>query len=290
MSTSKIVTREVDQFMANTYKPVYQPILPLFLPNSIEYAQEVGILNLKSVETVGDIRAKMRTPKDTNIQQVNFKEGSKSFKKYFFANQFKIDHTQDDAGVDDVIAQVLDEHWKQADELLLLGEGTAGNNVVNNALFWSGDSNYDLNNSAAVAAGTAADHLSDLHSKIIATKLEMDTVAGKKIIILYGSTMMSKVSQLFSSAPTPFLEVLQKSLGTNYNIVLLPSQVTPSGANGWIGVNMDQIKLHYAKLPSLFKSGANDENGYDWYNFLLGSMMLEVKAAGAINRQPVTFA
>ena len=41
MSTNKLVLKSVDQFMAD-YVPTYQPIYPLFLGKSQQYAEEVG--------------------------------------------------------------------------------------------------------------------------------------------------------------------------------------------------------------------------------------------------------
>jgi hypothetical protein len=69
----------------------------------------------------------------------------------------------------------------------------------------------------------------------------------------------------------------------------MPAAVTPSNANGWIIANLDQAKLNYTALPSLKSQGINEESMYAWFNFMMGSMMLEVLASGAVIRQPVTF-
>jgi hypothetical protein len=87
----------------------------------------------------------------------------------------------------------------------------------------------------------------------------------------------------------PFKSALGQVLGANYSIVEMPADVTPSGTNGWIIVNLDQVKLHYTVLPQLKAQGINEEKMYSWHNFLMGSMMLEVLASKAIVRQPVTF-
>jgi hypothetical protein len=79
-----------------------------------------------------------------------------------------------------------------------------------------------------------------------------------------------------------------EALGADFSLAKLPSQITPSGANGIIIANLDQVKLHYTALPQLQKQGTNDEKSYDWFNFLMGSNMLEVLAMGGIVRQPLT--
>lgn len=287
--TNKVALKTVEEFMAD-YMPVYQPLFALFLGKSQAYSEEVGTIDFKRVDTVGDIRAKHITPKDTEIKQIGVAEGKKTFKKYFLANQFIQSLLQDPRGNQDVIAQVLDEHNKQADDLLLLGEGTSAGTVVNNGLFWSGDANYLLENSVAVAAGTAADHLKDMHTKIMASAAKADDIAGRKVLIVYGATACAKFDSLYANTDAPFKKVLAEVLGENYTLVKLPSAVTPDSANGWIIANLDQIKLHYVVLPQLKAQGVNEEKMYSWHNFLLGSMMLEVLQYKAIIRQPVTFA
>jgi hypothetical protein len=147
-----------------------------------------------------------------------------------------------------------------------------------------------LENSVEVAAGTAADHLKDMHTKIMASAAKADDIAGRKVLIVYGSTACAKFDSLYANTDAPFKKVLAEVLGENYTLVKLPSAVTPNSTNGWIIANLDQIKLHYVVLPQLKAQGVNDEKMYSWHNFLLGSMMLEVLQYKAIIRQPVTFA
>jgi len=286
MSTNKPVLKTVDQFMED-YTPVYQPIYPLFLGKSQAWSEEVGKMEMRRVTTVGDIRTKHITPKDTEIAQVNVTESKKTFKKYFLGNQFQLSEFQNSEGVADVIAQVLDEHQKQQDDLFLLGEGTSNSTMVNNGLFHSNDSNYVLETSVEI--DTDADPLLDMHSKIVTTATKANKIAGRKMIMIYGADALAKFNSLYASQPIPFKRTLSEVLGGNYSAVEMPADVTPSGTNGWIIANMDQIKLHYTVLPSLKKQGINDEKGYAWFNFLMGSMMLEVQAMNGIIRQPCTF-
>jgi len=283
--TNKLILRTQEEFMAD-YKPVYQPIYPLFLGKSQSYSEEVGKIDFKSVNTVGDIRAKHITPKDTEIRQIAVNSATKTFKKYFLANQFTQSSLQDQAGVESVVAQVLDEHQKQADELLLLGEGTSTSDVVNNGLYWSGDSNYTLNSSYEV--DTDADSLIGLHAKIVEQAALADQLSGKKALIFYGTDVMSRFNGVYAASTQAFKKVLADVI-PDYSLIKLPSAVTPSNANGFIIANLDQVKLHYTALPQLKDQGINDEKMYAWFNFLMGSMMLEVEAAGAIIRQPITF-
>lgn len=288
LSTNKVVLRTIEEFMTD-YVPTYQPIFPLFVnARSQSFAEQVGVINFNRVNTIGDIRGKHITPKDTEIRQISFNEGKKTFKKYFLGNQFQISELQDQNSVEDVIKQVLDEYGKQADDMLLLGEGTAANNVVNNGLYWSGDANYVLENSVAIAAGT--DRLIDFQAQVATSKIKADLVAGRKTIMFYGSTILPLFNGVYAANPVAFKKVLADTLGPNYSTMEMPADVTPAGANGWIVVNWDNIKLNYTKMPTLQKQGVNDEKSYAWFNFLMGSMMLEVTASKAIIRQPATLA
>lgn len=286
--TNKVVLRTIEEFMQG-YVPVYQPVYPLFLGKSQAYDEQTGEITFKRVDTVGDIRTKHITPKDTEIKQVAAMEKSKIFKKYFLAIQFTQSNLQDPRGIEDVIAQVLDEEQKHADDLLLLGEGTSNSTMINNGLFWSSDPNYNLQGSLQIAKGANLDHLQDLHAQVIAAKLLCDATAGRKTVIFYGSTMLTKTGGIYLNSSQSFKDVLTKSLGNNYDIVELPSAVTPSGTNGFMIANYDQLKLHYTTLPKLMNQGVNEEKLYSWHNFVNGSMMLEVLASNGVYRQPTTF-
>jgi hypothetical protein len=286
MPTNKIVLREVESFMAD-YTPVYTPIYPLFLTKSQQYAGEVGKHTFRRVNTVGDIRAKHITPKDTEIRQIAVQEGTKAYKKYFLANQFQMSALQDRQGAEEVTAQVLDEHQIQMDELFMLGDGTAANNVLNNGLYWSADPNYTLESSVAIAL---SGRLADFYTKVATTVEKANQLAGRKVIIFYGSLLLPLYNSIYSETSRPWKSVLREVLGGNYSDIALPAASTPSGANGWIVANLDQCKMHYTVLPQLLAQGVNDEKMYVWNNFLMGSTMLEVLAQDAVIRQPITLA
>jgi hypothetical protein len=283
--TSKIVLRDVDQFM-DDYQPIYQPLYPLLLGNSQSYTSEVGKLNFKRMEAVSDIRAKHVTPKDTEMQQIGAKESSKTFKKYFLANQFIRSQLQSGQQDEDIIRQVLDEHQLQMDEIALLGEGTADNNVVNNGVFYSGDANHTTENS--VELDTDNDTLIDIHAKVIQNTYKADQVAGRKVIVFYGADVLGYYDSLFAASSKAFRAALAESLGPNYSFAKMPPRVTPSSVNGWIIINLDQVKFHYTVLPQLRAQGVNEEKMYTWHNFVMGSCMVECLAQDAIIRQPAT--
>lgn len=287
MPTGKIVLRTTEEFMSD-YTPVYTPIYSIFLGGKArQYDAEVGAVNFKRAEAIGDIRANRMTPKDTEIKQINVTDALKAYKKYFFANQYIISDLQDQEGAEDVVAQVLDEHHVQADELLMLGDGTAPGNVINNGLYYSGDSNYLLEASIEIPL---TDRLSALHTAVVASATKANQVAGRKVVFFYGDAVAALVGSIYTQSSRSFKTVLQEVLGPNYTIVVLPTASVPAGASGWIIANLDQVTLHYSVLPQLFRQGQNEEHMYYWFNFLMGSMMLEVQVKNGIIRQPITFA
>jgi len=284
--TNKVVLKSVDEFMAD-YVPTYAPIYPLFLGNSQSYAPEVGKINFKRLEAVGDLRAARYLPKDTEMEQIQVKEGEKIFKKYFFARQYTQSALQDQSRSEEVIKQVLDEHQKQADDLLLLGEGTSNSTMINNGIFWSNDENYVLNGAATVD-GDGKDPLIDLHAKVIQDSHEAEKLAGDKVIVFYGSGILPYFDGVYAASSMPFKKVLQEVLGPQYTFVKMPADTTPSGASGWMIATPSQIMTHYTVLPQLYKQGINEEEMYSWHNFLIGSMMVDVKAKGGIIRTPAS--
>lgn len=288
MATNKLVLKDVDQFMAD-FKPTYNPIVGLFLPNSQQYNEEVGVMNFKRLEAIGDIRGKHITPKDTDIKQIAVTEKSKTFKKYFLANQFVQSSLQGSDRNEDVIRQVLDEHNKQMDEMLITGEGTSNSDVVNNGLFWSGDSNLVVNNSAELDTDADANGAIGLHAKVMEQAEIANALDGEKVVIYYGANIVPIANGLFASNPVSVRQVIQDSLGAGYRgSINLPAALTPSSNHGFMIVNLSQVKLHYTTLPKLKAQGVNEEKMYSWHNFLMGSCMLELLASGAVIKQPLT--
>jgi len=286
MSTNKIVLRESNEVMAD-YVPTYQAFWPILLGKSKAYPEEVGKMNFKRLEAIGNIRAQHYLPKDTHVHQIAAVEKSKTFKKYFLAAQFIQSTLQDRSQNEDVVKQVLDENYKLMDDLVLLGEGTSASTMINNGLYWSNDTNYLLQSSTELASTSG--HLPALHASVVTQKLLADSVAGRKVIVFYGTTMLSKICGLYDSSVT-FRSALQAAIGPNYSMTELPSEVTPANANGFMILNLDQIFLHYTTMPKLADQGVDAKNMEVWHNFLMGSSMVEVLAYKGIIRQPHTFA
>lgn len=276
--TNLITVRSVEEFMAD-YTPGYAPIVGLFLNGAVQHSEDVGSVDFKRVELIGDIRNKTLTPKDTTMHMLNSKEGSKTFKKYFQGSKFIQSKLQSVRGFEDIQAQALDEHNKQFDEAFLTGDGQ------NNGLYTSSDANYQLNDSYEVDNSNG--HLTDLYAKMTSVIEDANDIQGKKMVMLYGSTLMPKFNGLFTNTSRSFLSVIREAF-PEVDFVKMPSEITPSGGNGFMVINMQKIKTHYITLPKVHSSGVNAEEMYGWTNFLSGSSMVDVLAKGAIIRQPLT--
>lgn len=286
--TNKIVLRSVEEFMSG-YKPAYRSIMPLFLGSAQQYSVEAGKIDFKRADTVGDLDAKMLGPKDTEMHQVHSKEGTKTFKKYFLGAQYIQSSLQDTKGYEDVVAQVLDHHNKQSDSMFLTGGGTSVGTQLNNGLFYSEDSNYTLNSSVEIAKDANGEHLAALYAKVMSLMVDADAIDGRKLVMYYGANVVGKVTGLFSQTNVAFQKVIADAMPAGYAQAIMPAAITPASSHGLIIVNLDQVKLHYTLLPAIKGQGVNEEKMYAWTNFLMGSSMLEVLAAGAVVRQPLTF-
>lgn len=285
--TNKIALRTAEEFMSD-YVPTYKALYPLLMKNAQAYPQIVGELSFRRATTVGDIRAKRITPKDTHIHQIAVAEGKKTFKKYFDAAQYRQSKFQDSEGNEDIIKEVLDENEKLQDELAAFGEGTSGANVLNNGWFYSSDANFTLENSKEVKKASAGYHLPDLHTQMMVTINKANLIDGEKVMVIYGADMCAKFDSLYANSDAPFKRVLGE-VAEGWTFLKMPEQITPVSVNGWVAINLDQIKVNYTVFPSLIGQGMNEEAMHTWHNFLLGSMMIEVKVKDGIIRQPVTF-
>jgi hypothetical protein len=285
--TNKVVLREIEEFMSD-YVPVYAPVYGMLLGNSQAYPDVVGTHQFRRVQTVGDIRAHRVTPKDTEIRQVAVNEFKKPYKKYFLANQFTVSTMQDQQGTEEIVARVLDEHQKQMDELVFFGEGTSNSTMLNNGLYWSNDPNFTEESSTAIASG--ATRLQDFHNKVILNVTKANRIAGRKMIMFFGTDILPLYNSLYVNTDRAWKSALQEVVGAQYTLAEMPAEITPSGQSGWIIINMDQVKLHYCAVPQLKAQGTNAEKMYNWFNFVMGSTMVECLAKDAIIKQPATLA
>lgn len=286
--TNLIALRSLEEFKSD-YTPGYNPLLPLFMAIAVKYTMEVGNAKFTRLEAIGDLEGKIITPKDTEMHQISAKEGAKNFLKYFFASQYIQSQLQSTRGYENVVAQVLDAQFKQADKLFMSGGATAMNQANTNAgLFYSNDTNYTLE--VSVAIPSTGGHLPGIYNLVATALAKANELDGEKIVLFYGSTMTGKIDGLMGDNFSPFLKVLQDGL-PGVTFAKVPGSIVPDGGgNGFIVINMSQVSLHYTILPDVVAQGINEEKMYAWTNFLLGSMMLEVKAKDGIIRQPTTFA
>jgi hypothetical protein len=281
--TSKPQIKTTTEYMKD-FVPTYKPVFPLFLgAMAKKYVDEVGTATIIRYEALGDYRAAQVTPKDTHIKQIGVGEGSKTFKKIFLMNQFKLSGLQNQDSTSEVIKQVLDEANKQFDEALFLGGGTSSATVLNNGLFWSADTNAitrtlsDLSGSSTKAA--------DLFELVLSQYNLATQVAGRVIVVPYGD-VKTYFNKILSGAIT-----VKSALATsNVSVVDFPDALIPASSHGFLLINMDQIALHYSSVPRLDGSGINEEGKYFWANFLQGNCLVDVKAYGGLIKQLVRLA
>ncbi len=282
MQTGKIELKTTIQYN-DGFVPIYRPLYPSVMQKTVQYPLEVGKLETRRLVTIGDIRAKTVTPKDTELVQIAAGPVSRYFKKKALMNQYRVSDLQSQEGSQDVVNQVLDEAHKQADEIILFNEGTSDGSVLNNGLYYSSDPHF----STGIATPTITDNF-EFYDAILATATEADKVAGRKLIVFFGTNCLPVYRGLFETGVKSMRQALQEGLGQDYSLTQMPADITPNSANGWLLINLDQIRTHYMKLPSLVAQGHNEEKGYYWFNFQQASFMTELLAGNSLIRQAAT--
>ena len=134
-----------------------------------------------------------------------------------------------------------------------------------------------------------SDKLNSLHSKVVTTAEKSKLVAGDKLVIFYGAAITEILNSVYPNGSVPFKRTLVEVLGPEFSVAQVPAQAGLSGT-GWIIVNKQQSKLHYSALPGLLDRGYNAQDMQYWFNFLSGSMMLDVLVKDAVIHQPCTIA
>jgi hypothetical protein len=185
-STNRLVLKDVDQFMAD-YTPIYQPLYPLFLGKSQQYSEEVGTPELQAPRS-GRRHPRPSHHAEGHRHQADRGEGRLEDLQEVLPREpvRAVALCRITSRTDDVVRQVLDEHQKQFDEMMVMGEGTQNSDVVNNGLFWSGDSNLIVNGSAELDTDADTNGAIGLHSKVMEQAEIANAIAGRKIVIFYG--------------------------------------------------------------------------------------------------------
>lgn len=282
MNSSHIGTADIDK-MNESYNPAYAALVSLFLPKSEEYEAKEGSVNFKEVETVGDVKAKRISPKDTELELINTRISKKVFNKYYHGIKYTVSELQSDESFQKTIDQVLDEHLKQFDEIFVTGD------THNNGLLASSDTNYVLKASQPVGTTTPAKQAA-LLPLIAGIAEDMKSIAGSKTLYYYG---ISDVINSIDTNGISFKKLLNEVVGEEIELVKIPTEAlgaTYGALKGFVVVAHDHVSLNYTALPHVKASAMNEEGGYRWARFLSGSSMLEVNAKGAVQHQPVTYA
>lgn len=288
MGTNLIISQKSEEFLSG-FTPTYNPIYPLFTSqNAQQYELQVAERKFRRAQALGDIRNKRLTPKDTELKRLAIGEQSKIFKAYVYAQQFVRSTLQSDEGVADGFAQALEEHQKMQDEILLFGDGAAPGSVINNALYYSQDSNYVLESAQSIPS---SGKLLAFHQAVV-SEVNSRNVGGSRRVMFYGDTALACLDSIHESGAGTVLGFLEEVL-RDVDFLRLPSVdkegLIPSGENGILVVNQSQIKTHYVTEPVMLNQGVDEKVMEAWANFIQGSMMVEVLARGGVTKLPFTF-
>jgi hypothetical protein len=228
----------------------------------------------------------------TEINAAKVSTSSHSFNAYAkLLNLTKDIRKNPNINVQNFHNQILRQLSIQFDKSAFGGEGG------NNGLIVSSDANVHTPASVAipVISGNGFNQIQAI--KEIATNLNLlvntYTASDNLTVFFYGSALLAFLGKITEGQENDVsFHVRQAFKNKIVNFVELSSLSLPSTltTNGIIVASNDLVEVEHCGLPIIENDGTNDEKGYYYANYRLGSVQVRPEVLGAVIKQAITFA
>jgi len=228
----------------------------------------------------------------TEINAAKVSTSSHSFNAYAkLLNLTKDIRKNPNINVQNFHNQILRQLSIQFDKSAFGGEGG------NNGLITSIDSNIVSPSSAEIPAvsGNGFNQIQEI--KEVATNLNLlvntYTASDNLTVFFYGSALLAFLGKITEGQENDVsFHIRQAFKNKTVNFIELSSLSLPSSitTNGIIVASNDLVEVEHCGLPIIENDGINDEKGYYYANYRLGSVQVRPEVLGAVIKQEITFA
>ena len=274
--------------MAFTYNPIVNKITT---KNKYD-AKSVDVAKFTKIDIEKDsVRAEILTTEQTEKAAIKGKTSQRSFNVAVAGAKMISSFRNKNVSLQSFHNKVMREYSK------LFDTWGIGGKFGNNGLIISSDENFVTNSSVEIPVpGTSDfDDVSKLSDLMTTLKLQVDanTASRSLTIFLYGSSLITKWNKITRENETVVSALMkEKFADRTVEFVEIPSVVLPSTVtgNGFVVVCNDVASMDYCQIPDIENQGTNDEEGYYWANYIIGSLQINAEEYAGIIKQPVTFA
>ena len=233
------------------------------------------------------------TSEMTEVNAVKVSQASHTFNTYGKGLKFRKDIKKNGAvNIQVFHDQILRQAAIQFDRSGFVSEGG------NNGLITSSDANYVSIASAEIPAASGDGFNRVQKAKAIATALNIAvnnyTASSDLTVYFYGATLLTFLGEITAGQENDIrFHIRQAFLGKNVNFIDVSALAVPASlslGDGIIVVANDLTTLEHSGVPAIESQGVNDEGGYYWSNYILGSNQIRPEVLGAVIKQPITFA
>lgn len=266
---------EVDELREET-EITYTPAI-LALTKTEEHPIDVDVVNLKSLDlSTSSVNPKVLTEGQTEVHHIKVGEKKSTFYIVIRGNKIYQSGLRGRNQLSKVHNDVIFEYSKIWDKAAMNGANG------NNGIFGTKDKNAVLKDSVAIS------NVNGLVEALTDIKLDMENLGSQDILIyVYGRALQKYLGSLTSSQETPLLKVLEEAY-PGATFVNVPTEVSPANLNGFVVIARNLVTLHTSVYPDVQNTGYNDENNYEWANYIMGSTHVSVDKKGALVNQPIT--
>lgn len=266
----------------------YTPFLGIFSKRR-EHTAELGKVTFKSQEMKNIGKGKL-TSAITEKEVITIGESSKTFNKAFFGATFKESELKTQSDRQSMHNRVINAYAKDLDKRFINSDG-------NNGLFGSEDANKITRASVQLVGGT--DNLAKAQALITAVSNMIaqsnDTTASESLVIGMFGDKLQAYSRLLIDTGETILSLVKKAIRETYNmeVTFIPVNNATLGTgskDALMLMAMDMVELNFTSMPKIKNQGDNEEKGYYWANYIVGTAMLDAQEYGALIEQEFTFA
>ncbi len=292
MATDKIGLSEEVIKLNTAWVPAYNPFFRALVEKglkTLKHTAVTGTVKTKETNVLGNARAEVIDPQDTEVKHAKSGYSSKTFNKYMLGIKYIQSVFQDVTDVQRCADQILEENLKKFDEDAFTGAPTQAGVLRNNGFYASTDPNFVTQTAGSLSSSASLNQLKAFFDSLL-NDSEGYVGNSSKILGLTGG-LAAFLGKFQDGQVVSYAEAIRNAYtaeGRDVSFVRIPNNLTAD--NAVLVMAPSLITFDYIELPYISAKDVNKEDDYEYIKEIHGSSRVNVEQLGAIIKKPVTLA